>query len=674
MVSRKSAGFSGRRNMLKRWLPPQDEGASMLRLLNLLSWPNAELPALLCGPLYDACARFDASNADHSLNINMPIIYKFPVLNADSVLIRVVVWRVNVLSHLANQAGILSQYFPSDDRRCVASKIFAMLDSMFPLIDYLEANPTLLINDVYLKHLEPEGQRSHVIDYSCTYFISYMMPYALSATSVVSPLLLEILNCKQDDPDFKSLVEIVRCLTIKRERMRHLLNVVFSALRGVGSCNWLSNIIITVIKYALLGNYPSSEQYADFPVRRKIYHLSREKILDFFFMCGNENDAMLGMVQALLSVMLLGTFSTKSFDYIPLDHILIEQEVFQYFRVMKRILKLVTNFYPAPTKNNLISDVYRFLTPIHLKYQNIFYALHASRQSNTKMLKSRYSYLNGCNIIPTQLKHLYVLIILNEVDEKIIETILAMQTYFDKTGTLWRPPNLPGRVFDKIMELSAVVVGMHTFHVTQGSQALYFEQASRLLKIVGSLAPEKTSVLYCNNCNTVRFRPVGVHLPSSHITLLADLANNRVHCVDCSSDNLSQVNVLGKYVRCFLSNKKNKSIVTLALCSACMHISVCGFYSYRHGSICKECELAVRNTQQLSKACLACHSIMTKLAADDPVWPTIDVSNTLKMRYWCKRCTPNDFKTLRTNNWRVPLFSEATLLHHSSKLPARRYF
>ena len=660
--------------MLKRWLPPQDEGASMLRLLNLLAWPNSDLPALLCGPLYAACERFDASNTDNTLNITMPATYVFPDKTACSALIRVVVWRVNVLSHLANQAGVLSQYFPTDDRRSVASKLFAILDSMFPLIDELEANPNLTLTDVYSKNLDPEKQRAYVIDYSCTYFISYLMPFVFSATSVVPPLLLEILQCKQDDADFKSLVEILRCLTIKRERMRHLLNIVFSALRGIGSSNWLSQIITTVIKYALLGNYPGSEQYADFPVRRRIYQLTNEKILDFLFECGNESDAMLGIVQALLSVMLLGTFSSKSFDYIPMDHILIEQEMTEYFRVMKRILKLVTNFYPAPTKNNLISDVYRFLTPVHLKYQNIFYALHASRLLNSKSPNSRYAFLNSCNIKPTTLTHPYVLILLDESDEKIIETLGAMQAHFDKTKTLWRPTNLSSNVFDKIMDLSAVIVGMLTFHITVGSQALYFEQAARLLKIVGSLAPEKTSVLYCNSCNTVRFRPVGVHLPSSHITLLADLANNQIHCVDCSSDTLSPINILGKYVRCFLSNKKNKTSVTLALCSACMHISVCGYYSYRHGVICKECKLAVQNTQQEQKSCLSCQTLITKQSTDDLFWPTIDGSGTLKMRFWCKRCTPPEFKMLQPDSYHLRLFSESTLLEHSLKTPARRYY
>lgn len=662
--------------MLNRWLPPQDEGASMLRLLNLLTWKNPELPSILCGPLYDACNRFDILNQDHSLNITMPIIYTFPMGNVEVVspLIRVVEWRVNVLSHLSNQAGVLSQYFPMDDRRSVASKIYAMLDSMIPLIDKLEKDPVIDIEYVYKHNLQPEKQRGFVVDYSYTYFLSYIIPYVISATTTVPSIILEILNCGPEDPEFKKLVEILRCLTIKKERTRHLLNIVFSALRGKGVNDWLSDILIIVIKYALLGNYPSTEQYADFSVRRNIYNLTREKILVFFSSCGDENDATLGIVQALLSVMLLGIFSVKSFDYVPTDHLLTNTDVYQYFRIIKRILKLVTNFYPNPTKENLISDVYRFLSPIRQKYQNIFFAIHANSLKKNKNNLDQYDFLTGSNIRIETLNHMYVYIILDVLNTSDIDLLNAMQIYFDKTKCLWIPPDIPEHLYEKICSLSCVIVAMSAFQVINGSQALYFEQAARLLKIVGAIAPEKTSLLYCNNCNTVRFRPVGIHLPSSHITLLADLANNRVHCVDCSSSNLSQVNLLGKYVRCYLTNKKNRAIVNLALCSACMHISICGFYSQRHGIICKECEFTVRNMQQISKECLSCRCLMTKTSPDDPLWHMIDIFDDIKIKYWCKRCTPFSFKQLRSQNSKIPLFSESTLLEKALKLPARRFY
>jgi hypothetical protein len=617
---------------------------------------------LLCGPFYEAVDRFGALDVGASTVQS----YVFPVPSITTPVIRLVVWRINMLLNLTNQIGTLQQYFPTHHRRSIASLVYACLDSYYPLLDALEADPFLDEKTILEKKLAPETQRHSVVDYSCTYFISYLVPFILSATTQVPPLILEILQCSAGDANLQQLVEILRCITIKRERPRHLLNIIYSALRGDGASNWLSNVIVTIVKYGLLGNYPDAMQYAPFPARRVIYQYTRESVLAFLANYGTNTDHQLGTCHTILATSLFGVFSMKSIDYVPTSHLLMEQEVSVLFRNISRIMGVIVNFFPNASKDNLVNDIYRFITPLKRKYSDIFYAIHALANTGTRR-GTGFDFLYATSFTFRTIDTVLLPILLELSDAGILENLRGMQQHFDKTGHLWRPPAISPFVWDKITTLAAFLVERRVFAVVNGSQALYFEQAARLLKIAGSIAEEKATVVYCNSCNTVRFRPVGMHLPSSHITLLADVNNNRIHCVDCDSSDLQRINVLGKFVRCFLSTKKADSFVTLALCSACLHISVCGFYANKQGIICKECALTVASLQHIPKVCLACKCAIAKTAVDNMLWTTLDSYKKLSTKYLCRRCTPLAYNMFRQKGCKDPLFLQATLAANAVK-------
>ena len=652
--------------MLSRWLPPTDEGASMLRLLNLLEWPNHRTPEFLCGPLHVAVAYFQTHDG---VPHNVPVVYSFA---SSSALIRCTVWRVNMLVHFINQAGVLSQYFPVQDRRGVLSRLQTCLDSMFPLLDKLDLQPNLSVEEVYLQRLAPEHTRSTVIDYSCSYFIRYLMPVVFGSKNDIPPIALDILNCQADDKQLATLIMILKHICSDGAYGRGFLSLVLGALRGEeAKDSWLSSLILTVAKYALLGNYPGAEGCAGFPLRREIYSLTCEKLLHYFNACitGRETtrEVEQGVVHGLLSTIFIGTFSTKSIDYAHLDFL--AGEWLPFNNVNQRIVKLIINFYPSPTVVNLVTDIYRFSKPLLPRYENIFFAIFAEFPGSTK---EKWSFIHESGLLVTRVDTILVPIILRCTDQTVMEQLRIMQTYFDQNGSVWRPPTMNALLWGRVCSLATYLVERKTFAVIPGSQALFFEQASRLLKLTSRLSPEKTTVVYCNNCNTVRFRPVGIHLPSSHITLLADLNFSRVHCVDCDSFNLRRINLLGRFVRCYLSNKKTRKLVTLALCSACLHVSVCGFYASKHGIICEECKYTVSAVihPRLSKTCLSCGATTSKLAQAPLFWSIVRDNREIDSCTWCSKCMPRAYARLQEKNT-PPLFNQKTLVDASHKPMSR---
>lgn len=617
----------------------------MLRLLNLLPWIDPITPLILCGPFYTAVAYFtEKGHAPEELT---------SFLGQKSPISAVLAWRCALLGHLTAQAGVLGEYFPSEQRRTVLSRLYASLDSHFPLMDVIDGANTGLepsMQEIYARNLAPEQCGSAVLDSSCVRFIPLLLPHILTSTIPIPVLAYELAACPVNDPGMDSLVSLFRQILVKREKMRSFLGTLFNTLCGDGLTNWLRETVVTIIKIALLGNYPDATAFVETRHRRAIYHLNHETILQYIASCAGDRslarETELAAALSLLSTALVSTFSPNSIDYTNLDHLVSGWPIF--FRTNQRIMKLLVDFYPLPPPSNLMLDIFRFLHPLHRKYENIFFLIANTYPVSLEYASfSPFTSILGClNGSQNKTTTLNILIaILTKIDPAILTRI---QHNFDTTGTLSRH-DLSDFEFTRLALLARFMVDRWAFAIIPGSQALFFEQSARMLAITSRLAREKSTILYCNTCNTVRFRPVGVHLPASHITLLADLNFTRVYCVDCDGSDIVPINLMGTYVRCYLSTKKTRTLVTLTLCSACMHVCVVGFYSTGAGVICSECSATVSalNLLPLSKHCLSCHGLAQRPEADH-YWTFFDDNHVLKTQIWCARCIPAAFKLLRT--------------------------
>lgn len=116
------------------------------------------------------------------------------------------------------------------------------------------------------------------------------------------------------------------------------------------------------------------------------------------------------------------------------------------------------------------------------------------------------------------------------------------------------------------------------------------------------------------------------------------------------------------------NNQKKKIPVTLALCSACLHISVCGFYSKNHGIICAECQHTVETLNENLTSCLACEHPAAKLTDLESLLWTVKIGSQISTRYWCKRCTPRNFQKYRIGNKNIKIFDIVMLKEKSIKL------
>ena len=607
--------------MLKRWLPPTDEGTSMLRLLNLIHWPNPQIPELLCGALHVAVNFFKLHGAPSDLKQ----IWKMP--RPDSPLQMCLAWRIALLSNLLEQGSIIRAYFPMGDRRSVISCLYTCLDSMFPLLTAIEENPALTLEEIYRRQLAPEHQRHSVIDYSCTRFIGELMPFVLTEVGKIPATVLE--ECGDDLPRLELLLSLLRQLTTQRDRVRSFLRDVFDTLRG--ESNWLANTIVIIFKYALLGNYPGSTAFLEFKNRRIVYNLTHENVMWYLTSCSgprlSERENELCITLVLLSTALNGTFEHSSIDYCPLEELVAGWKNFS--TTNQRVLNLIVNFYPIPPPANLVNEFFRKIVPLKLKFRNIFYSLHHLNPQPVKIKNWQF-------ILP-------FLSLLREAN--IYVAILAKVPL---RPLLTHTKSFLAREWTRLCSLASFLVDRWAFSVIDGSQALYFEQAARMLKITTMLSPEKSTVLYCEQCGTVRVRPVGANLPSSHITMCIDMNFMQIHCVDCDGKNITPINMLGRYVRCYLTCKKGRELVTLALCSACMHICTVGYYNTGHGVICSECLQTVSNLQPVAKNCLNCDAVNNR-STDSNIWTTLDPIG-LQTHNWCNRCIPPFMATLKHKN------------------------
>jgi len=665
--------------MLRRWTPPTDEGASLLRLLNLIPWTNSETPDLLCGPLYAGVAYFTSTEgvAPH------PLTLQWQPHDLSDPLQQCVAWRVAMWTHLVSQGGVLSAYFPTNERRTVVSRLYACLDSTFPLLTWLDKNhlangPKITVREVYLKNLAPEQQRHSVIDASCTHFISDLLPYILTDSDKIPATVYEDAGCPIDDTENMALfIGILRQVAVKRQKLRGFLSTVFNTLRGDGDTNWLASTIVVIVKYALLGNYPGATAFVDFRHRRAVYNLNRESVLHFLTSCSGERsqerENELYVTLTLMYTALAGTFCPESIDYRPMDAFVNGWN--EFARTNQRVMQLIVDFYPLPAPPNLVADVFRFLSPLTSRSRDIFYAL-ASR--NPQPLD--YTFWHFSNPFTANLNQLDLVTAL--ITRLPLQPLLFLQQAFvNSNSTPFNPENLnlfTPNEWNTLCAFACHLVDRRVFAIIPGSQALYFEQSARMLKITGKLSPEKSTLLYCTKCSTVRFRPVGIHLPASHITLLADLNFMCVYCVDCDSPTLQPVNLLGQFIRCYLSTKKTRTLVTLTLCSACMHICVTGFYATRHGTICSECMTTVQAlvaSQHLTiKGCLACSSSNAKAMQYGSIW-TVFENNYLTNRLWCNRCMPAAYAKLHNTNHILDVESlkKVSYKHYSVPIKYRHY-
>lgn len=620
----------------------------MLRLLNLLEWDVKETPTLLCGPLYEVVSYFEKTPIRPTTLIWTPTL--------ETPLQLAMAWRIALFASLLQQGGTMLCYFPTCSRRTALTQLTACLDSSFPLLDKLEAMPHLTLKMAYDQRLAPELQRQSVIDYSCTSFITPVLLHTLVSSEPLPATLVSLIGCDENDRSLPLLVSLLQQLTLRREKMRGFLSTVFNILRGDGQSNWLASTLVMVVQYSLLGNYPGATAKVSVPYRRQIYKMTRDSTLRYLSSCAGEKlqerENELAVTVCLLSNMLSGTMHPESIDYVDLSSFLHDWTATT--RVSQSVMNLLVDFYPLPAPCNLISDVFRFHTQMKVKFETIFHDIanqwpcHAGKFAHLIKIRPWAHQL-------TKLSFLSALILGHNV---VLHQDL--QRLFEEGSPIYRPVHMTESEWYDLVLLSNYIVDQRAFRVITGSQVLYFEQIGRMLDLTGKLSPEKSTVLYCTNCNTVRFRPVGIHLPSSHITLLADLNFMRIYCVDCDADNMVPINLIGKYVRCYLSTKKRRQLVTLTLCSACMHVCVTGFHHSRHGAICSECKGTVLARQQDSivpKACINQCSITGRLAHPLTTLMVLD-SNTraLQRVICCNRCLPPLFRGCE-----VPLLESDTL-------------
>ena len=621
--------------MLKRWVPPTDEGTSMLRLLKLLTWPHPQIPELLCGPLHNAVLFF----SQHAMPTEMKPVWKMP--RPDNPIHLCLSWRISLLTNLLEQGSIIRAYFPMNERRSVISCLYTCLDSMFPLLTAIEESPTLTLEEIYRRQLAPEHQRHSVIDYSCTRFIGDLIPYILTDMGKIPAAVLE--DCGDDLPKLELLLSLLRQLTIQRDKVRGFLRDVFDTLRG--ESNWLANTIVIIFKYALLGNYPGASAFLEFKNRRIVYNLTNENVMWYLTSCSgprlSERENELCITLVLLSTALNGIFETSSVDYCPLDDLVTGWKAFA--TTNQRVLSLIVNFYPVPPPANLVNEFFRKIVPLKLIYRNSFYYLHSI---NPQPVKIKYWQLVLPFLNLLRVPSLYMAILAG--------LPLAPLMKWKNTDS---NEDFSLKEWNRLCSLASFLVDRWAFSIIDGSQALYFEQAARMLKITTMLSPEKSTILYCEQCGTVRVRPVGSNLPSSHITMCIDMNFMQIHCVDCDGKNITPINMLGRYVRCYLTNKKGRELVNLALCSACMHICTVGYYNKGHGVICSECLQTVTNLQLVAKSCLNCLAINNRVS-DTNLWTTLD-PHGLQVHNWCNRCIPPTMINLKHKN--TILLSTASL-------------
>jgi hypothetical protein len=681
--------------MLSRWIPPTDEASSILRLLNLLPWDDAITPLILCGPFYIGVDFFEKGNLKPPHRVNEGFDPFSGFSGTKSAAAALIKWRMNLLGMLTSQAGVLGEYFPSENRRTVLSRLYTCLDSLFPLIDAMEAagrENNLTVTEIYARNLAPEQNTAKVIDSSMTSWIPQLMPHILTGTCPIPPLVFDMSGCLPDDPLMDQFVSLLRQICVKREKMRNFLSTLFNTLCGDGMSNWLRDTIVVIVKMALLGNYPDATAFVDLRHRRQIYHLTHETILQYLGNCAGDRSQMreteLAAAVSLIATSLVSTFSPNSIDYRPMDHFVTGWGSF--FRTCQRTMQLLVDFYPQPPPSNLMLDSFRFLSPLTKRYANVFYLIHSlfpvplDYISWWPVLKMFETFKKGPTMAQlTRLDSLELAILL-QMDPM---TLLTLQKEFDTMHALTLH-HLSDAQWQLLASLARYLVDRWAMQVIAGSQSLFFEQSARMYAITGRLAKEKSTVLYCQKCNTVRFRPVGVHLPASHITLLADLNFTRVFCVDCDGSDIVPINLMGQFVRCYLSTKKTRTLVTLTLCSACMHICVVGFFYTNSGVICSECQSTVQNMilLPLTKHCLVCSALVQR-PEPDQFWTVFEggaggaglLKNAqnknprpkLKTLLWCSRCMPASMKRLaqasssHPSKTALPLFDQTTLLQLS---------
>lgn len=654
-----------RRKLLSRWIPPTDEASSILRLLNLLPWDNPVTPLILCGPFYIGVQYFETSGAPH-LVPSLPFPPYTAVFNkSTNPVLLLIKWRVDLLAQLTAQAGVLGEYFPSENRRTVLSRLYTCLDSLFPLIDMLEQTPLLNVQEIYARNLAPEQNAGRIIDSSMTSFLPLLMPHILTGTCPIPPLAYDLAGCPVNDPGMDQFVHLLRQICVKREKMRNFLSTLFNTLCGDGVTNWLRETLVVIVKTALLGNYPDATAFVDIRYRRHVYHLNHETVLQFIGSCASDRSQMreteLAAALSLLATCLCSTFSPNSIDFRPMDQFVSGWPSF--FRTNQRTMQLLVDFYPQPPPSNLMLDSFRFLVPLQRRFENIFfYIMHVAPVPLD--FARWWPYLNllqnqfGPNLERlTKLDPLELAILLH-IDPRILQ---RMQREFDANANFTHH-DMTDFEWTNLASFARYLVDRWAMQVQPGSQSLFFEQSARMYAITGRLAKEKSTILYCQKCNTVRFRPVGVHLPASHITLLADLNFTRIYCVDCDGSDIVPINVMGQFIRCYLSTKKTRTLVTLTLCSACMHICVVGFFNSNAGVICSECQNTVSALVSVptTKHCKTC-GILIQRPDPELFWTVFDEMQNLKTILWCTRCTPMAMRKLRNSTLRLPLFESKTL-------------
>lgn len=657
VVSTGRRGFSLRRSMLSRFLPPIDEAASMLRLLNLLNWPDPNVPTLLFGPLFEAISYFEIEVPPH------PVKSQWDPPDLECPLHRCVAWRINMHCELIRRSGTLNEYFPFSCRRDVLSILHGCLDSMFPLLNAIEANPSISLEEIYQKRLEPESNRHMVVDSSCTSFISQLMPFVFEATSYIPEIVLKTIGCDAADPSLQLLVTLLKQLTIERDKMRNFSATIFNILRHNDEHNWLCKMLVIVVKYALLGNYPGARSFVTFKYRRLVYNMTNENVQQFLYTYSGPKsqarEAELCVTSVLLSMMLVGVFSPFSADYVPMDDLVHGWKPLASLN--ERVMSLIVIFFPVTVNANLITDISRFFKPLTRKYQNIFYAIAANARSTitnsarwNPLRESIMSLVTLCPLVP---------ILTNDNNPLFMQNLQSLQATFNSHGRLQLSSLLSPSQKSCLESLAVYYKDRKVLQLSGGTHSLYLEHAARLLKLTGALAPERTTVLYCQSCNTVRFRPVGIKLPHSHITLLVDLNFGHIHCVDCDSTDIVRVNLIGKFLRCYLIVKRRRPVVTLSLCSACLHVSVCGFSAYKHGVVCAECKhtVAIAALPTTFRHCIACKSISPKVTADSSMWIVLMPDDSIQTHTWCDRCIPTDYSAFRKTTSRVPLLTLQTI-------------
>lgn len=651
----------------------------MLRLLRLLSWSdNAEaqqtLPRLICGPFADIVHWFQ-TRSDEPWRTPRWVWVPPPALQADPVA-RAAAWRLAMLYHYIDNHSIVRACMPDDEP--VLPLLLVLVDSMHPLIRHLETTGEVLDqSSLVRRRLLPELCRDRVIDATCVRsFLACFVPLLFTGPAnseffIVTDTLCRSLGLHEpteaDYTAIKLLYGLFRRLFFRKSGIRTFLASLHTGLSSQ-TPEWLSPVLVTMIKCVLLGNYPTAQQCMRWDDRHLVYSWTWQDILVYFRAAAQDprktdRDPDTRVAMTCL-VQLFGIFfDAQSYSASHVRRFVDGWDAFQ--RANDTLLQVILRVFPAPPDHQSVQASYAKLPVLTLLYQDSIYTLATFNKESIKHVWDdvyqldldwqHVDRLNGpffqymCKLTPA--------------DTAILP---RLQRAFDVWGTV---PAVEAVLADmsakgaaKVANFCAWVAHRRIFKITGVNHRLALKQHLRLMEIdPGQRATDLNTVPHCRKCNMVRTKPIGLYMPSSYVTVQLRVHWKQLLCMECRSPDLEIVNVMGATVRCLLSPKNKPGAQTLTVCTSCNHITVLAPDRFLdEGPVCNECYIStlaiVSTAPQTPTRCLNGCNLSNRHQTHPK---NFFVSNPVRVVAICPTCLPWDL-AFCANTTRV--FDEAELV------------